>query len=399
MIQSDPIVRLAAKGDGVTASGRHVSGAVPGDALGIAGDVVPGPHRAVPPCRHFGRCGGCQLQHCDEEVLARFVADRVVNAATGQGLEPDAVLPTHLSPPRTRRRTALHAAKLNGGVALGFREAGSHRIVDMQECHVLHPALFALLPPLRQLLHLLLSKGDADVHLTHTPQGVDCLVKGALRGGLETHEALLAFAQEHGLARLSLDSGWGAETLWEPQPVTVVFSGVEVGLPVGAFLQATLDGERVLQDDVKAFVNNCPEVTDLFAGLGTLSLGLAAGGSGVTAFEAERSAHLASRDAFHRLPGSSQAVHRDLFRAPLQPLELKRFKAVILDPPRAGAKAQVEQLAASAVERIAYVSCNPASWARDARVLCAAGYRLARIRAVGQFRWSTHVELTSLFTR
>lgn len=269
----------------------------------------------------------------------------------------------------------------------------------MQECHILRPELFALVTPLRKLLRQMLGKNSADISLTLAAQGIDCLISGVTPEGLKAQEALIAFAQDQRLARLSLDGGWGAETLWEPEPVTIYLGGTNVGLPAGAFLQPTLDGERVLQADVSAFTAGAGRIADLFAGLGTLSLPLATSDNRVTAFEADRSAYLASRQAYARLPGQSEAQHRDLFRAPLQADELNVYDAVILDPPRAGARAQVEQLALGQVPRIAYVSCNPASWARDAQTLVAAGYRLERLRPVGQFRWSTHVELTSLFTR
>lgn len=396
---SEQIVRLAAKGDGATESGRHFPGAVPGDHVTEGGELLPGPHRAIPPCRHFGRCGGCQLQHCDDSTLAQFVTDRVVNAASGHGLAPSHLLPTHLSPPRTRRRATLHAIRFGKNVAFGFHEAGSHRIVDMRECHVLRPELFAVVEPLRKLLHKHRERRAVDVHLTLGDQGVDCLIKGLDVEGLSAHEDLLAFARERKLARLSLDGGWGAEPIWEPEPVTVSFEAVPVTMPAGAFLQATLDGEQVLQDDVAQFVGKAQRIADLFAGLGTLSVPLAARGRNITAFEADKAAHLASRQALSRAPGNNTAIHRDLFRAPLQPDELRSYDAVILDPPRAGARAQIERLAASTVPRIAYVSCNPASWARDARTLLQGGYRLEMLRPVGQFRWSTHVELTSLFIR
>jgi 23S rRNA (uracil1939-C5)-methyltransferase len=269
----------------------------------------------------------------------------------------------------------------------------------MRECHVLLPELFALVAPLRSLLRQHAGRAHVDVDLAVTDQGVDCLIKGLEIKGYEANEDLLDLAKSQKLARLSLDQGWGSETMWEPEPVTVTLSGVPVSFPAGAFLQATGDGEKVLQDDAMRYCGTSEAIADLFAGLGTLSLQLAAVGKGVVLFEADQAAHLASRRALSRLNGGGQALHRDLFRAPLQPEELKRFDTVILDPPRAGAKAQIDTLAKSGVDRIVYVSCNPASWTRDAATLVAAGYRLEMLRPVGQFSWSTHVELSSLFVR
>ena len=398
MTAPEEILRVAARGDGVTASGRHAAFAAPGDLLLADGTLQPGPHRATPPCRHFGRCGGCQLQHLDEQALARFVSDRVLNAAAGQGLVPERVLPAHLSPPRTRRRATLRAINGGGRPLIGFNVAGSHKVVDMRQCHVLARELFALVEPLRRMLAPRRDRYALEISLTLADQGVDCAIKGLALEGLAQTEALLDFCREQGLARLTLDQGYGPEAMWEPEPVTVSLSGVPVDFPAGGFLQATADGEAALVAAVREWLAGAPTVADLFAGLGTFAFALA-GPARVVAAEAARDAHLACRAAAARARLPLEPAHRDLFRNPYQPDELARFDAVVLDPPRAGAREQVVQLAASAVPRIAYFSCKPSSWARDARVLADAGYRLAELRPVGQFRWSTHVELASLFVR
>jgi 23S rRNA (uracil1939-C5)-methyltransferase len=395
---SEEIIRVAAKGDGVTASGRHVPLSAPGDVVSPDGTLTPGPHHAVPPCRHFPRCGGCQLQHLDEEALAGFVRDRVVLAAEGQGLTPEAVTPVHLSPPCSRRRATLHAVNGGGKPAIGFHEERSHRVVDMRECHVLAPELFALVAPLRDLLARKRGRYALTVEMTLAEQGVDCAIKGLEVDGLEETERLTGFCRAHGLARLSLDQGYGMETFWEPEPVTVALAGVPVDLPPGAFLQATADGEAVLAGAVAEWLGGAGRVADLFAGLGTFAFALA-GRSSVLTAEAARDAHLACRTAANRARLPVETVHRDLFRNPLRPEELRGFDGVVLDPPRAGAREQVLQLSASGVPKIAYISCNPSSWAKDARTLVDAGYRIAELRPIGQFRWSTHVELASLFVR
>ena len=398
MSEAEPILRIAAKGDGVTASGRHVAGAAPGDIVLPDGTLQHGPHHATPPCRHFARCGGCQLQHCDDEALRRFVTDRVAHAAASQDLAVGELLPTHLSPPRSRRRATLHGLKTARGVVLGYREGGSHRIVDVAECPVMEPSLFALVAPLRRALAAAAGKRPVDVSLALVDRGVDVAIAGLELDGLGPTEAVLDFARDHGLARLSIDQGYGSEAMWEPEPVTVTLSGVPVGFPAGAFLQPTTDGEEVLVADAVDFAGDAAAVADLFAGLGTFAFALSPR-AGVLAVEAARDAHLASKSAAGRAGRPVSALHRDLFRAPLQPDELARFDAVLLDPPRAGAREQVAQIAASAVTRVIYISCNPSSWARDGRTLADAGFRLERLRPVGQFRWSTHVELTSLFVR
>jgi 23S rRNA (uracil1939-C5)-methyltransferase len=396
--QPETIVRVAAKGDGVTASGRHLPLAAPGDMLDANGALLPGPHHATPPCRHFGTCGGCQLQHLDEEALAGFVRDRVTHAAEQQGLEPERVAPVHLSPPRSRRRATLHAINGGGRPLIGFREGQSHRVVDMRECHVLAPELFALVEPLRRMLARRQGRYALSIDLALVDQGVDCAIGGMAVEGLDETEALLEFGRGQGLARLMLDQGFGAEAFWEPEPVTVTLSGVTVPCPSGAFLQATRDGEQALVAATTDWLGGDGRLVDLFAGLGTFTFALASRGP-VLAAEAARDAHLACKAAAARSRQPIEAVHRDLFRNPLRSEELREFHGVLLDPPRAGAREQIVQIAASKVPRVVYISCNPSSWSRDGAMLREAGYRLAEVRPVGQFRWSTHVELASLFVR
>ena len=393
-----PIIRIAAKGDGVAADGRHVAGGVPGDILSADGSLEAGPHRVAPPCRHFARCGGCQLQHADEEVLTRFVTDRVTSAAASQDIAVGELLETHISPPESRRRATLHGLRTAGKFVMGFREAGSHRIVDIMECSVLRLELFNLTGPLRGILARFSSKAPVDIALTLTDQGVDCTLTGIQLDGLGPTEGLLDFARKNVLARLSLDQGYGAETLWEPEPVTVTLGGVAVSFPEKGFLQPTEDGEAILARDARDFTEGALTIADLFAGMGTFAFHVA-NPAKVLAVEAARDAHLACKAAANALRLPVHALHRDLFRNPLQPDEISRFDAVVLDPPRAGAREQVAAIATSGIKRVVYISCNPASWARDAKTLNDAGFRLEKLRPVGQFRWSTHVELTSLFVR
>jgi len=393
------VIRLAARGDGVTADGRHVALAAPGDMVDNAAEIFPGPHHIEPPCRHFPRCGGCQLQHVDDESYSEYLVDRIVSALAAQKLDAPEILSAHLSPPRTRRRAALRAERVGKRIVLGFNEAVSHFIVDMRECHILLPELFALVEPLRNLLGTLLGpRKSANLHLSWTDQGPDIAIDGVSIDGLAAHEALTDFAEAHRLARLAIDEGYGSEPRWEPEPVTVTLGGVAVGFPVKGFLQATSDGEAALVAAVRQAVGGAKLVADLFAGLGTFALPVSQEAK-VVAVEGARDAALALRTAAN-LGGRQIAVeHRDLFRRPLAEAELERFEAVILDPPRAGAKEQMPALARSAVPRVAYVSCNPATFARDARILIDAGWRLESIKPVGQFRWSTHVELVGNFLR
>lgn len=394
---TDPnlILRVAARGEGVTADGRYVPLAAPGDRLADGGTVIPGPNHVVPPCRHFPVCGGCTLQHIDDAAYGQFLADRIVGALASQGLPAPDMAPAHISPPRSRRRASLRAERKGAKLLIGFNEGSSHRIVDMAECHILDPRLFALVAPLRSLLRPMVGdRRSAGIRMTVADQGIDLLLDKVEADSLATTEALTEFAQKHHLARLVVDDGYGPQTRWEPEPVTITLGGVPVPLPADTFLQATPDGEAALVAAMRDAVGDAPIIADLFAGLGTFALSLPPGRR-IYAAEASRDAVLALKAATQRIA----VDHRDLYRRPLTTAELDRFDAIILDPPRAGAADQITQLAASKAPRIAYISCNPSSFARDTKILVESGYRLDRITPVGQFRWSTHVELCAAFRR
>ncbi|WP_374942859.1 class I SAM-dependent RNA methyltransferase, partial [Sphingomonas sp.] len=334
------IVRVAARGEGVAEDGRHASFAAPGDTLAADGAVIPGPHHQPPPCRHFPRCGGCQLQHLDDEAYAGFVADRVAGALAAHDLTAP-IRSTALSPPRTRRRATLHAEK---GARLGFTEEKSHAIVDIVECHILAPALFALVAPLRALLPKLGLKRRADVHLTLLDQGADILVTGLAAEGLAAAEAITAFCERYAVARFAIDDGLGPETRWEPESVTITLGGLAVPFPHAAFLQATPEGEAALVAAVREATAGASTVADLFAGLGTFALALPAR---VYAAEGARDAIAALKAAANRAGKPVFAEHRDLYRRPLTVAELNRFDAIVVDPPRAGARAPMPALGAA----------------------------------------------------
>ena len=393
----DEIVRVAARGDGVTAAGRHVALAAPGDLVGPDGAITPGPHHQVPPCRHFPECGGCQLQHLDDAAWSDFIVERVRTALAAHRLEAEIRAPL-LSPPDTRRRATLHAERRGRQILLGFTEQSSHRLIDLQQCHILAPGLFALLAPLRGLLAALLPNARRiNVHLAETDQGRDVLIDGLDAEGLAAAEAITAFAHRHGLARLSIDEGLGPTARGEPDPVTVTLGGVAVPFPPGSFLQATPEGEAALVAAVREAAGEARTIADLFAGLGTFTFAFPQ--ARVYAAEAARDAILALKAAAGAAGRAVFADHRDVFRRSVPRADLGNFGAVILDPPRAGAREQVTELAASSVPAIAYVSCNPSTFARDAEILSQGGYRLDWVQPVGQFRWSTHVELAARFSR
>lgn len=399
MIEDNEIIRVAARGDGVTADGRYVAHAAPGDRIAPDGGLEHGPRHQDPACQHFPLCGGCQLQHLDEEVLRDFVSGRALHALASQKIEPVQTMPVHLSPVQSRRRVALRAGWTGKYFNIGFSTEKSHRIIDLAQCEVMTPSLFALIEPLRAFLKKHLARRDQiQIKMAVIEQGVDLLIENWVAEGLELHEALTEFAVTHGLARLSIDEGYGPTPFYEPEPTTAALGGLSVAYPPHAFMQATADGEAALVAAVQDIVGDSDRVADLFSGLGTFALALGAQRK-VYAAEAAQNAIEALKNAANIAGRQLFTEHRDLFRRPLTAAELNKFGAIVLDPPRAGAKEQITQIAASKVPKIAYVSCNPNSFARDAKILGASGYRLNRLWTVGQFRWSTHIEMVGEFIK
>lgn len=362
---------------------------------------TPSHHRVAPPCRHFGDCGGCALQHMDEDSYRTWKLDLLLAALARQEVGHPEPEPLTVSPPGSRRRADLTALRRRGDVLLGFNARGSHRIFDLEECPVMRPSLVALVPPLRDLLSTVLDEGvRADVILTETASGIELVLVGTMELGRNRRERLVAFADDHDLARVARghprQSGY--EPIVERRPVQMNFGGIPVSLPPAAFLQATAEGEVALSRVVEKAARGTRRIADLYAGAGTFTFPLAAGGAQVHAVEGGRAlvrALKAAADASRLNRVTTE--ERDLDRRPLGPDQLDRYDLVVFDPPRAGARAQVERLVESAVPRIVAVSCNPASFARDAAFLQAGGYDMTRLVPVDQFLWSPHLELAAVF--
>lgn len=346
-------------------------------------------------CRHFGICGGCLTQDMPRDDYLAAKRASVVAALAGHGLDDAEVGEVISVAPGTRRRAAFKVAKRSGEAVLGFHARASHDIVDMAECRLVTPALIAAVPRLRAMMATLLREGEtAELHVTDTDAGLDVALSWRRAMTRALTAALAKWASDLRLARITMD---GEIVVQLAQPA-LGFGRAVVTLPPRAFLQPTRDGEAALQQIVRERLARAKRIADLFAGCGTFALPLAERAR-VHAVEID-AAMLAALDAAARhtqglKPVTTEA--RDLFGVPLTPPELARFDAVLVDPPRAGALAQVRQLAASAVRRIAYVSCNPESFARDAAVLVAAGWRIGPVTPVDQFLWSSHTELVAGF--
>lgn len=398
------IERLGHLGDGIAQGsdgavfvagilpGEEVEGEVQGDRMAAPRIVTPSPLRVRPPCAHARTCGGCLMQHAADAFVSDWKEGIVRGALAGQGLAVE-FRPMHTSPPRSRRRATLSGRKTKGGVLMGFHARGSDLLIPVPNCQLLHPDLTASFPALEALVRLGGSR-SAEVQLTITRSlgGPDVAVSGgkALDGALRMDLARLA--EQHGIARLT----WGDETVALRTPPLQQIGRARVVPPPGAFLQATAEGEAALLAAVRLALGDQRRIVDLFAGVGTFAIPLAEGAE-VHAVEGE-AAMIAALDKGARTAEGLKrltAEARDLFRRPLEPEEFKGVTGVVIDPPRAGAEAQVGRLVRARVPVIAMVSCNPATFARDARVLVQAGYRLDWVQVVDQFRWSAHVELAA----
>lgn len=348
-------------------------------------------------CRHFGSCGGCSYQDMPDAEYRVMKRASVVDALRQNGLGDVHVEEIVEIGPATRRRAAFKAAKIEGVTHIGFHALSSHDIVDMQECRVLTPALAALVPGLRAMMNALLNEGEkAELFATETAGGPDVAMRWRRRPDAAAIAEAASWASRLNLARLTANGELMAELA---QPFAT-FGKARVALPPSVFLQPSSAGEAVLQEKVRTIVKGAKTVADLFAGCGTFSLTLAEQAR-VHAVEADKAASEALAAAARGVSGLKPVTveRRDLFKRPLAAAELARFDAVVLDPPRAGAAAQAKELAMSKVGRIAYVSCNPSSFARDARVLAGGGYRAGTVTPVDQFLWSSHIELAAGFAR
>jgi 23S rRNA (uracil1939-C5)-methyltransferase len=398
------INRLGHQGDGIadgpvyaprTLPGEVVSGVLEGTQLNDIRIVTPSSDRVQPPCRHYKACGGCQLQHASDSFVEDFKLGVVRTALEAQGIETD-LRPIITSPAQSRRRATLAVRRTKKDAMAGFHGRASGVIVEIPDCLLLDPVLIAGIPIAEALAAQVGSrKGVLIMTLTASDIGLDISVTGGkpLDGPLQLMLAQLT--EQHGLARLS----WDGDVIAMKAPATQTFEAAKVVPPPGSFLQPTKEGEAALLTGIREITAGAKKMTDLFAGCGTFSLPLAKDAE-IHAVEGDADMTEALDHGWRMAQGLKQVTTeaRDLFRRPMMPDELAKVDAVVLDPPRAGAEAQVAEIVKAKVPVVAYVSCNPVSFARDASQLTAAGYQLNWVQVVDQFRWSAHTELVASFT-
>jgi len=405
------IETVGGEGDGVAAGPVFAPFTLPGERVLVAGSgdrrelvevLAPSAERVVPPCPHFGSCGGCALQHWDHAPYLAWKVERLRGTLARQHIESEILAP-FAAGPGTRRRLALHARPGNRQEArLGYKARKSWDLVDINVCPIADPRLQAALPALKALAAPLFEhpKSAPTLHVTLTATGIDVDISGVEKksGGLSADARVLLAerAAQAGFARVTLD-GEAAYLAGLPQ---VKFGQAVVALPPGAFLQATPQAEAAMTAFVAEAAGGAARIADLFCGVGTFSFALAKVAP-VHAADGDAAAIQALISALAGAPGlhGVTAEARDLTRRPMLAQELKKTDVAVFDPPRAGAVEQTAELARSTVSRVIGVSCAPATFARDARVLIDAGFTLERVLPVDQFLWSPHIELVGVFSR
>ncbi|QWG19813.1 class I SAM-dependent RNA methyltransferase [Bradyrhizobium sediminis] len=412
MVEHLTIDHVGHHGDGVAIVGGqsiYVPYALPGETIEVA--PVPGhpdrrrllqvdvasPDRIAPFCPHFAICGGCAIQHWQGERYRAWKRDMVVEtlARTRLDCEVDPLIDAH---GLGRRRITLHARMGTHEVLrVGYTAAGSHDVIPIDHCPILDPGLSGALDAAWALAEPLIAVGKPlDIQITMTDSGLDVDVRGSGPLPPAMIATLSRLAEQHRLARLTRHG----ELVLMRTPPTIAIGSARVTLPPGSFLQATVAGEETLAALVAERCKRAKHVADLFCGVGPFALRLAAKAR-VTAFDSDAGAVTALQKAATSTSGLKpvKAEARDLFRRPLMPPELRDYDAVVFDPPRQGAEAQARQLAASKIPVVVAVSCNVATFARDARILVDSGYKMQSVTPVDQFRHTSHVELVARFAR
>jgi len=399
------INRLGIYGDGIadgpvfvpmTLPDEVVTGTLEGANLKDVKIVTPSDDRVSPPCRHFKACGGCQLQHASDDVVAAFKTDIVGQALAAQGITAD-IRPIVISPAQSRRRATFAARRTKKGAMSGFYGRASDTVVEIPGCQLVVPELLEAREIAEALAELGGSrKSTIAVTVTTSRIGLDVQVSGGKPIDGPLRITLAGLCDSRGFARLT----WEDEVIAQREPPVQEFGAAYVCPPPGAFMQATAHGEAQLLAAVQEAVQGAKRVVDLFSGCGTFTLPLAKNAE-VLAVEGDAEMVAAMDKGWRMAKGLKTVTHlaRDLYRRPLLPDEFKKFDAVVIDPPRSGAEAQTAELIRSDIKRIAYVSCNPVTFARDVAQLIAGGFSLDWVQPVDQFRWSSHVELAAQLSR
>ncbi len=413
------IIGLASGGDGIAKIGNepvHIQGAIPGETwrltLGMDRRGKPTVQQArclgeklscAPICPHFDACGGCTLQHLPTEFYQSFKRERFRRAWAQHGLKPVDRVRIDSAEPYSRRRIRLGFERRKDATRLGYRASGSGRLVPIATCPIARPAINRIIKPLTIVLAELEGfSNEGDIQITEVEDTIDSLLLGRGDPSLHDRQCLSQWATQHGVGRIAHAETPNQRTasIIENTPIRLAFGDVSIPLLPNVFLQATAWGEARLRQFVERHTANTRHVLDLYSGFGALSIGLLRKGIRVTAIDASAE----SVETFERilpqvLGAQGSASRRNLDRDPVPAKDLDRYDAIILDPPRKGAREQIASLAQSRCPTIVYASCNPGTFARDAKMLIDAGYALGELEVIDQFLYSLELEMIAIFQK
>jgi 23S rRNA (uracil1939-C5)-methyltransferase len=427
MNQNKPIQKtllvqeLGQNGDGVVIADNqrlYIPYATPGDEVSLTLSLTKknryqvieyeitqhGPNRNTPPCPHYGVCGSCQLQHLGDDVYRQFKRDKIIKPLLFEGFEnPEPLIKEPIIlPPGLRRRANFNFRCLPKGVELGYHKYHSYELLTLEYCHILRPEIVTFMKPLIEVIGKSFPPGfEGEVFITAAHNGLDVTVEVRDRTPLtlEQRELWGQFATHQNLCRLLVTLKGKEDFVLLKEAPYVLFDGVPVESNCRGFLQPSQEADTQLTKIVLDLLPpKTKKIADLFCGRGTLSIPLS-NHAPVDGYEMDEPALEALTKAASKAQRPITSIYRDLFKTPLKGHELEAYDVVVIDPPRAGAEEQAQALAISSVPTLIYVSCSPMTFARDARILVAGGYKIETVQPLDQFRWTVHVEAIAKFTK
>lgn len=412
------IESLGPKGDGVAFSRKgpiYVDRSAPRDEVSVnlfrdrlgiqRGDIVqlikPSPYRQTPPCQHFEKCGNCTLQHLNQEFYQHWKVNLVKEALKNVSMRPRKWLSPIFLSGSNRRRLTFTLRNNNKKTVLGYYQRRSQELTEIKSCEIALPELLTLKETLRPFLkNLTTGQQNIDISFQWVDNKADMVISGLTGGPQSLDKSFLKFLKSltevTPVARISLKQKEKFHILIQKEPITKQFGPLSVNLPPGAFLQPTQEGEAALVDCVLSALPEGKKFADLFSGCGTFTGALMTRGE-VDAFESSALAVESLSKSSQKFP--IRAFRRDLFKNPIHHKDLNQFDAIVFDPPRAGSAEQAQEMALSNCKTLIGVSCNPATFARDAKILSRGGYRLQTAQVIDQFLWSHHVEIVGVFEK
>ncbi len=363
--------------------------------------VRPGESRQVPSCKHFSTCGGCTMQHIKPLIYNTFKRDILLQTVKRLKCDESVVTALVQVGAHSRRRAEFKVTVNKGHISIGFFEAKSHNIVDVTMCPVTTAEIVDLLPKLRHALHDLKKPGNIkSINISLADNGIDILINTTAKTAANDKSALVDFAKENGIIRLAEKSD-EIDIFYNKESPLILLGAIEVELPTGSFMQATAIGQKAITEIILKNTEGYKRIIDLYCGVGTYSFPLVQAGHTVKAYEGAEemvtSVHNAARR--NNIEDKISAGSRDLIKRPVKPHELKDFDAVVINPPRNGAKPQAEEIAKSEIKKVVMVSCNPATFERDAKCLLEGGFQLQSATPIDQFYQTAHLELVAVFVR